>query len=186
MTNKLSVTILISIFALFSEVVTAQSGLYISGAFGNSNSDVALDGINRVDGDDSSYALGVGYTFNRNVSFEASYQNLGTHNGQTNCPPEFACLIIPLLAEAELTGISMSLIGSYPVTERLDAYGKIGLLSWDVDFKDISSAFDDSGEDLLYGVGLNWSIDDQWKIFVEFSQVDLDIDTTSMGVQFHF
>jgi OOP family OmpA-OmpF porin len=186
MANKLSVAALALIFALFSDGVTAQSGFYVSGAFGSSDSDVALGGINRVDGDDSSYALSVGYAFNRNVSVEAAYQDLGTHNGETNCPPGFACLFIPLMTRAQLTGISLSFIGSYPLSERLDVYGKVGLLSWDVDFEGISSAFNDSGEDLLYGMGLNWSIDGQWKVFVEYQRADLDVDIASIGLRHQF
>jgi hypothetical protein len=57
-------------------------------------------------------------------------------------------------------GISLSLIGSVPLTDSLDVYGKFGFISWDIGFNGFYSAFDNSGEDLLYGAGLRWSIDD--------------------------
>jgi opacity protein-like surface antigen len=47
-------------------------------------------------------------------------------------------------------------------------YGKVGLVGWEIEFKDISSAFDTSGKDFLYGAGLRWSIDDHWKVFAEY------------------
>jgi len=187
--NRLSVVAGVLILALFSDTAIAQSGFYAFGAFGafgNANSDVALGGLNRLDDDNSSYTLGAGYEVNQNVSLEAAYQNSGSHNGETDCPPDFTCLIIPVSAQADLTGISLSLIGSIALSDRLDVYGKIGFASWDVDFKDISSAFDDSGEDLLYGAGLRWSIDDHWKVFAEYGRIELDLETVSVGIGYHF
>jgi OOP family OmpA-OmpF porin len=174
------------VLALFSNTAVAQSSFYIFGAFGNTDSDVSLGGLNRVDDDSSSYALGVGYAFTPNVSLEAAYRDFGSHNGETDCPPDFTCLVIPVSTQADLTGISLSLIGSIPLTERLDVFGKVGFTSWNVDFEGISAAFDDSGEDFLYGAGLRWSIDDRWKVFAEYEKHDLDLDTVAIGVSFYF
>ena len=186
MINKLSITAGALLLVLFSENAVAQSGFYIFGAFGNTNSDVALGGLNRVDDDNNSYALGAGYAFTPNVSLEGAYQEFGSHNGETDCPPGVTCLVVPLSAQADLTGISLSLVGSIPLTDKLDVYGKIGFVSWDIEFKGISSAFDTSGEDLQYGAGLRWSIDDHWKAFAEYGKVELDFDTASIGVSYHF
>jgi len=185
MTKKLLLTALAT-FALLGQIANAQSGFYLAGALGSSDSGVDLGGINRADGNDSSYTVGMGYTFSRNFSIEANYHRFGTPNAQTNCPPGFACILIPLRTEADVTGISLSLVGTIPVSDRLDVYAKIGILSWEVDFKGISSAFNDTGEDLLYGAGLNWSINDRWSLFLEYSGVDLDIDTGSVGMRFNF
>jgi hypothetical protein len=160
MISKSVVTIVVLIVALFSEIATAQSGFYVFGAFGNTDTDVALGSLNRVDDDNSSYALGAGYVFTRNISLEGAYLDFGSHRGETDCPPGFTCLVIPVSAQADLTGISLSLIGSIPLTDSLDVYGKFGFISWDIGFNGFSSAFDNSGEDLLYGAGLRWSIDD--------------------------
>jgi opacity protein-like surface antigen len=184
--NRLFIVAGVLVLAFFSDTVVAQSGFYVYGSFGNTDTDVSLGGLNRVDDDNSSYALGAGYALTRNVSLEGAYQDIGSHNGETDCPPGLTCLVIPVSARADLTGISLSLIGSIPLTDRLDVYGKFGFVSWDVDFKGISSAFDTSGEDLYYGAGLRWSIDDHWKIFAEYGRVELDLDTASIGVSYHF
>ncbi len=184
--NRLSTVVGILVLALFSNNVVAQSDFYIFGAFGNTNSDVTLGGENRAYDDKSSYALGAGYAVTRNFSLEAAYQDLGSHNGETDCPPGFTCLVIPVPARAELTGISLSLIGSIPLTDRLDVYGRVGLISWDIDFDGISSAFDASGEDLLYGAGVRGSIDDHWEVFAEYRRVELDFDTAGIGVSYRF
>lgn len=186
MTKKFAVAIMVLIVALFSEVAAAQSGLYVYGAFGNTDSEVALGGLNRVVDDNGSFAFGAGYAFNRNISLEGAYLDFGSHHGETDCPPGFTCLVVPVSAEADLTGISLSLIGSLELTARLDVYGKVGFVSWDIDFTDISSAFNASGEDLLFGAGLRWSIDDHWKVFAEYGKVELDLNTASIGVRYHF
>ena len=184
--NRLSIVAGVLILALFSDTAVAQSGFYVYGAFGNTDTDVSLGGLNRVDDDNSSFALGAGYELTRNISLEGAYLDFGSHDGETDCPPGITCLVIPVSAQADLTGISLSLIGSIPLTDSLDVYGKVGFVSWDVDFEGISSAFDTSGEDLLYGAGLRWSIDDHWKVFAEYGRVELDLDTASIGVSYHF
>ena len=184
--NRLSLVSGLLLATLFAGTATAQSNAYVFGAIGNTDSDIALGGLNRVDDDNSSYKLGAGYTFTPHLSLEIAYQDFDRHSGETDCPPGFACLVIPVAARADLTGVSLAVVGSVPLLDKLSAYGKLGILRWDVKFEGFSSAFDDSGEDLLYGAGLKWSIDDRWNVFAEYEGVDLDADTLQVGVSFHF
>ena len=184
--NRLSLVSGLLLTTLFAGTATAQSNAYVFGAIGNANSDVALGGLNRVDDDNSSYKLGAGYAFRPNLSLEFAYQDFDRHSGETDCPPGFACLVIPVAARADLTGVSLAVVGSVPLSDKFSAYGKLGIFSWDVEFEGFSSPFDDSGEDLLYGVGLRWSVDERWKVFAEYERVELDLDTALIGVSFHF
>jgi len=186
--NKLSIVAGVLMLAMLSDTAIAQSDFYVFGTFGNTNSDISFNAQSRIDGDNDSYALGAGYTVNRNFSLEAAYQGFDSQNATTNCPPGFACvgMVLPLLTKADLTAISLSAIGSIPLTERFDVFGQIGIVSWDVDYKGISSAFNTSGEDLLYGAGLRWAIDDNWKVFVEYEKVELGFDSAGIGMSFHF
>jgi len=186
--SKLSIVAGVLMLAILSDTAIAQSDFYVFGTFGNTSSDISFNAQNRIDGNNDSYALGAGYTVNRNFSLEVAYKDIDSQNAETDCPPDFACvgLVLPLLTKADLTAISLSVNGSIPLTDSLDVYGKVGFVSWDVDFEGISSAFDTSGEDLLYGAGLRWSIDDHWKVFAEYGRVELDLDTASIGVSYHF
>jgi opacity protein-like surface antigen len=186
--NKLAIGAGVLILAMLSNTAIAKSNFYVFGTFGNTNSDISFNAQNRIDGDTDSYALGAGYTVNRNFSIEAAYQRFGSQDATTDCPPGFACagLVIPLFTKADLTAYSLSVIGSIPVTDRIDVYGEVGIASWDVDFNGISSAFDTSGEDLLYGAGVRWSIDDHWKVSGEYGKVDLGFDTAGISVSYHF
>lgn len=186
--NKLSIVAVIVMLAILSDTAIAQSDFYVFGAFGNTNSDISFNAQNRIDGDNDSYELGAGYTVNRNFSLQAAYQVFGSQNATTDCPPGFACagLVLPLRTKADLTAYSLSVIGSIPLTDRFDVFGQVGIASWDVDFKGISSAFDASGEDLLYGAGLRWSMDDHWMVSAEYEKVELGFDTAGIGVSYHF
>lgn len=184
--NRLSLVFGVLFTTFLAGTAAAQSNAYVFGAIGDASSDVALGGLNRVDDDNNSLKVGLGYAFLPNMSVELAYQDFSRHDGETDCPPGFACLVIPVSARADLTGISLAAVGSVPLSDSLSVYGKIGIFSWDVEFEGISSAFDDSGEDLLYGAGLKWSIDDRWSIFGEYEGVDLDLDIIQIGVSLNF
>lgn len=195
LSNKLSIVAGVLTLTILSDTAIAQSDFYVFGTFGNTSSDISFNssGIsftaqNRIDGDNDSYEFGAGYAVTRNFSLEAAYQDLGSHNSATACPPGFACTeqLLPLLTQADLTAYSLSVIGSIPFTDRFDVFGRVGIASWDVPFRGISSAFDASGEDLLYGAGLRWSMDDHWKVSAEYEKIELGVDTAGIGVSYYF
>lgn len=56
-----------------------------------------------------------------------------------------------------------------------------GLTRWVLD----PSAFV-SGDDLHYGIGVRWSFNEDWQIFAEYTEIDLDIDNASIGLRYGF
>lgn len=188
LTNRSSIVACVLGLAILTDTAIAQSDFYVFGSFGNTEFDISFSTLNRVDGNRDSYKLGAGYVVNRNLSLEATYHDFGNENARTNCPPDFACvaLVLPLQTRADSTAYSLSVIGSVPVTDRFDVFGKVGIARWDVGFEGISSAFDTSGEDLLYGAGLRWSLNDHWEVFAEYEKVELGVDTAGIGVSYHF
>ena len=158
----------------------------MSGTLGNANSEISLGGLNRLDDSQFAYSLGVGFAATENFSIEADYQEASSLDAETDCPPGFACLIIPVSTQADLTRISLSLVASVPLSDRFDVYGRVGWASWDIDFDGISAAFDTSGDDLLYGAGLRASLSDFWTAFVEYQRIELDVFTTNIGLSYRF
>jgi OOP family OmpA-OmpF porin len=188
LTNRLSIVACVLGLTILADTAIAQSGFYAFGSFGTTDFDISFSTLARVDGNDDNYKLGAGYVVNRNLSLEVAYHDFGNQNARTDCPPDFACvaLLLPLRTRADSTAYSLSVIGSIPVTERFDVFGKVGIAGWDVGFEGISSVFDTSGEDLLYGAGLRWSINDHWKVFAEYEKIELGVDTAGIGVSYHF
>ena len=174
--------------AILSDTAIAQSNFYVFGSLGDTSFDISFDAQNRIDGDHASYELGVGYAVNRNLSLEVGYHDFGNQNARTTCPPGFSCieLVLPLLTKADSTAYSLSVVGNIPLTDRFDVFGKAGISRWDIGFDGISSAFDTSGEDLLYGAGLRWSTGEHWKVSLEYEKVELGVDTAGIGVSYYF
>ena len=108
----------------------AFTGFYVYGAFGNTDSEITLGGLNRVVDDNSSYAIGAGYALNHNISLEGAYLDFGSHFGETNCPPDFTCLVVPVSASGtnfdqfdwddKSTGMLIRFVGTH------EQYDKIG------------------------------------------------------------
>ena len=181
-----SVLAIILIAELIVNAAAAEERSYVFGSVATTRSDIALGGLNGVDDDNGSYSVGFGILLTDNFSVEAAWADYGTHTGQTNCPREIACVTIPLFSDAELKGVSLSLLGSLPLSADWKAYARLGFLSWDVDYEGLSAVFDASDEDLLYGIGLRWSLSERWRSFVEYQRVNLDLETASIGVSYHY
>jgi hypothetical protein len=174
------------LLALSAGSAAGDNGFYVFGAAGTAGSSSAYDIFNAVDDSDSGVSVGAGYAVSRHFSVEAAYLDLGTHRGETDCPPDLLCLIVPAPARADLTGYSVSLIGSLPLGERWAFYGKAGLASWDIEFHGFASVFDRSNDDLLLAAGLRWSANDRWKLFAEYSSADDELSFAGVGASYRF
>jgi hypothetical protein len=171
-----------------SGAAIAQDRFYVIGTLGKTNADSAIGFESDINDDGDSYKFGAGYALNQNFSVVAAYQFANNLDVETACPPDFACvaLVVPLATKADLAIWSLSVVGSIPLTDRFDVYGKAGIGRWKRSFDGISSAFNTSGEDLLYGGGLRWSGGDDWKLSLEYENVEIGVDTVGIGVSFYF
>jgi OOP family OmpA-OmpF porin len=174
------------LLALLSGSASAENGFYAFGIAGTSRVDTTYDIFNSVDDDQTGFSVGVGFALNQNFSIEAAYLDFGTHRAQTDCPPDLLCLVVPAPARADLSGYSVSLIGSIPLGERWALYGKAGLASWDIQYRGLASAFDRSNNDLLLGAGLQWTWNDRWKLFAEYFGADDELGFAGLGARYRF
>jgi hypothetical protein len=175
--------------SLLSHAAIAQSGFYLFGAIGNADADVDAGTyrarLKRIRGDESSFALGGGYEFNKNISLEAAYQDFGKLTGDRSLCVRLVCTLEAYPLEAvDAEALAVSALASFRISDRLDGYGKLGLTNWE--FHSMSSAYDDSGRDLHYGAGLRWTIDNDWRIFADYTRTDIGIDAVAIGVKYGF
>jgi hypothetical protein len=143
-------------------------------------------------------AVEIAYFFNEYLGVQAGYNELGTFRGTgSSCPfdprtcRETLALWAPAAVEAEVTGWSLAVIPSWPLTRRLAAYGKLGVfdrdteLSSDVQLIDGGRDFDRlSGTDLLTGVGLRYRFGKGLGTLVEYQRAELD--SASLGLTWRF
>lgn len=169
-----------------SGATMADEGVYLFAEYNSSQSDMDLSGLSRVDDDATGFLVGGGYSFGAHFALELAYQDFGRHDGETDCPPDIVCLIVPAQTRADLHSLSLSAVARFPIGERLSIYGRLGISSWDVGYDGLNSVFDESGEDLLIGAGVDGSLNERWSLFAEYRQVDIDIKSVGLGVRYSF
>jgi len=97
--------------------------------------------------------------------------------------------------EMQMTGIRAFLIGSLPVSDNIDAYLKLGAMSWDADYRGYELnkvftpgppigprydpvSFDNDDTGVAAAIGVNLKTDSPFSLRVEFNYYD--VDTTDL------
>jgi hypothetical protein len=185
-----------------------ESSWYVTARFGASSAETDLGARNtkQIDDEAGAAAVEIGYEVNRYLAVEAGYQNLGSHAGrgvpclQTDdrclerlatlglCAQGFDCTEVLTALDADFSGLSLALVPSWPVNDRFSLQGKVGLISWDGDVTapvfGTTERF--SGEDLLAGLGVEYSFPSGLGILAQHEELDLDVGATSLGIRWRF
>lgn len=215
---KKTSSILASICLMSSLGVNAnenQSHWYIGGTIGQATYDISKSDLDLSDSniDDSDTALKIlaGYQINPYFSVEAGYADLGElkiTNVEEGTWAGGGELVDYINSSAEVTGFIVNVVGKYPLSDKVNAYAKLGMFSWDSDSKydrsfdyfgdrpeDFARSFpeehdtaSESGTDVFYGVGLSYDFE-HFSIIGEyelFSGDGDDIDVLSIGAVYRF
>ncbi len=91
----------------------------------------------------------------------------------------------------ELDGFGANLVGTIPLGNGFELFGKLGFLAWDGTATVGVASEDQSDTDLTYGLGAAYFFNEQvgiqgeWE-FVNFDQDNMDADMLSVGLQVRF
>ena len=166
--------------------VLAESGFYIGGSAGGANIEADLDGVtipglpSSIDEDDTAIKLFAGYNFDLptiDLAVEAGYVDFGE--------PDIDISGDTLLVDTK--GINVWGIAALDVGP-VAVFGKVGMISWDVEASFQDSGADDDGTDLGYGLGLRFGLGPV-DIRGEYELYDLDdtdLTMLSLGVSYMF
>ncbi len=163
----------------FSAAIATADG-YIGASVGSASVDDPQGG---VDDSDTGFKLFGGYRFNENWAVEGFYADFGA--------PEDDFLGI---VSTEITGYGAQIVGAFPVSDQVELFGKFGFISWDEDFSVLGIvANSDDGEDLTYGIGVTFNVNEQvsirgeWEFYdIADSAGDIDVDLLSVGIEYKF
>lgn len=171
---------------LFAPAAPAEPGTsaYAFVNVGTSRSSFRPSVVDVVSDDDASYGIGLGYAFNRHFSLEGGYHDFGDPTGFAGCPIEVFCIQAFSPEAVSMAGWSASLVATTPLNDQFDVFGKIGVLSWDADAR--SPSLNDSGSDLLYGLGLVWNASKRWGVRASYEKADVDIESAMLGAIYTF
>jgi hypothetical protein len=192
--NRQSISIAALGFLLVTSGASADGLFYLTGKLGTTGIDAnvkaSLDQL--LDSNDASAALGVGARFGDHLAFELAYHDLGTVEGTASaCPPDAFCLLPDVLIKGETTAVSLTFLPHLSVTDRLFAYGKLGVMSWDSSLSSIGPGLettigDFSDDDIVYGVGARFLFPGPIGVFAEYERFGDTFETVSIGGTFGF
>jgi hypothetical protein len=138
----------------------------------------------RIDASDTGYKGFVGYRVFKFFGAELAYTDLGTFEDTVGGDS--------FKASGEL--VALYGMGLLPITPMFDIFGKLGGARWETTSESIiggigSEKMDRSGNDVVYGVGLQFSIIKLIAIRAEWEKFkldDQDLNYVSLGVQIQF
>ena len=194
--------ILASLVGLTSLPVAADSNFSAEFLLGKTDQEARTD-YGDVEGDDTSIGIRGGYSINENVTLELSYNNYGEID--KSYIDEYGDYIND---KVSTTSMNFGVKGSIPLNNGLSIYARIGLSLWDVEFEETDSFYpgetfkgDDSGNDIYYGLGLQYQINDKAFIGAEYTlseygvklggdfqglDADVDIKTFALSIGLNF
>lgn len=163
-----------------------ESHGYVLASVGKADTLVRTSPTDEINGDDTTFEIGVGFAFSPYLSVEGSYQDFGKPYGYAGCPVDVLCIAIVPFSREEVSvdGWSVALRGALPVSETLSVFGRLGFLSWDASAN--GQGLNDSGTDLLYGAGIAADLTDRLGLQLSYEKATVDIDTIKIGVRLRF
>lgn len=149
-----------------------ERGLYLGGGVGQYN--VKIDDVGDIGdtigdyrSDDTAYKAFVGWRFNPFIAVEGAYVNLGSPD-DTIAPGT--------TAETEIDGFAPYVVGTLPVGP-IELFLKAGYLFYDVKSQVRSPlgtlSDEDSGEDLVYGGGVGFTLLEHLNLRLEYEKIDI-------------
>jgi OmpA-OmpF porin, OOP family len=171
----------------FSATACAQTQpWYVSAKAGFANfalaepfrSSIALDSAQyQSDVKDTALQLGLGYQLSSNFALELHYGNLG----QVELSANSALPPLQIDSKLQTQAVALDVVASFPATDQLHVYAKIGAVHWDIDAetalidrldsaRNNRSQVSANGVSAKFGFGLRFDLNAQFALGVEVEQ----------------
>ena len=139
---------------------------------------IALNGAQyQSDVKDTGVQLGIGYQLSPNFALELHYGDLGEVELSANSalPP------VQIDSKLETQAVALDFVASFPATDWLDVYAKIGAVHWDIDADTtLTDRIDSSinnrsqvnvnGVSAKFGVGVRFDLNEKLTLGLELEQ----------------
>lgn len=148
-------------------------GFYIGGGVGDFSSSVdEIDGLDQIDDagidfsdGDNAMKVFAGWNFNRFFAVQADYVDFGESSGA----------VTPSVSgTSDVQGLAPSIVGTIPIGP-LELFGRVGMMFYEIDMNLSGGRLvDDSGEDLVWSVGLGIDVLDRLNLRLEYEEIDIE------------
>ena len=161
----------------------ADNGFFLAASVGSAELSEDFDGFD-VDADSTAYRITAGWRFSDYLAVEGGYHNFGDFE-QT-----FDIAGTPTDVSLKADGFTLGGVGSIPLGERFDLFGRVGAFFWDGD-ADLNGVTQATPEDtnLYLGLGARFKLNERFSITGDGSRYDLDGTTGtvfSLGAELRF
>ena len=188
----------------------SQIGWYLGGQLGytqtninQSNVDTLYDetgfeaGSLHLDDSDLAYSLMAGYQFNINWALEGAYLDLGERSvdftGSTIDVEAFYDNIEHVYPQSG-DGLSIAVVGSWPLSEKMKLSGKVGYWRWEGDYTTYDTNGDVGsdnikGNDVWIGAELNYRVSERTQLYLTAERFSLGRDENNvfgLGIRYYF
>lgn len=159
----------------------AHAGFYVGASYLNTDSEFQ-QAVDSFDLDDSGYKFFGGFTIIRFLGVEASYRDMGNHEGTSGMT----------MADIDLEAYDIEAVGRLPLGRLLTVFGKVGYanISSEGSFTSTlgSTNFDEDDWETLYGVGVDIHFGSHFGVRAEWEEYDVndDLNSVSVGAFFRF
>jgi opacity protein-like surface antigen len=180
---------LITAMFLFQAPLLAQDrGWFVSGQLGRADYDTLQKGSSAFQGDTddeaTAWAIGIGYRLHRNLSVRGLYERSDGLDTVNRCRSNVVCPLILIREETDFESGSLVAMPRLWLGSRTNLYGTIGLQYLDADAERILP--DDSGIEVLFGGGLEFSLTPRLSIAAELQASAADYRAARFGVSYTF
>ncbi|MEW6999762.1 outer membrane beta-barrel protein [Colwelliaceae bacterium BS250] len=193
-----------------SNAEQTDSSFYVGASLGKSDYDTSNKDFNDIkvtfDEDGNSYKLFAGYQLNDYVAFELGYVDLGELDSETTASrtdPDGYTSKAKFNNSNQLDGYTISVIGSYPITDTFNVFAKAGMYSWESEVDVMidrsysnpelpsgitNRTHTDDDSDSFYGLGVSYEFSILTIIaeYEVYEKENRDIDLLSVGIRYHF
>lgn len=160
-----------------------QAPNYLGASIGSPTTDGFCAGVGNCDNSDKSWKVFTGVRMNENLVLEGGYVDFGKQSGT---------LTGGTLSQQASAFTAAGVVG-IPLADQIEAFGKAGVARWTVEQAAAGSTTEDTGTDVLVGIGANYDLGDnmgvraEWERYKDIGQQDNhggDIDLMSLGFTF--
>ena len=171
---------LLGLAAIASTAACADEGLSLGASVGYVNIEDNEPGFD-FEANDTGYKLYANYEFTNKLAIEGGYIDFGK--------PEDVVLGLP--GEIDASGWNLYGVGNLPLSDGVDVFAKVGVVSWEADSIIDGILVDtEDGTDLALGFGGRWQAGDALGLRAEVDWFDIDeadsVWMASIGFELRF
>ena len=151
-----------------NDATTSTTGTFLDNSFSDTYS-LSLGGSTAL-------GLGGGYHFTGNFAIEAGYRI----NEEANYS-DIDDLGDTINGSAESTTLQLGIRAALPLSDAFSLNAKLGFANWDLDIESTNSSAlgetfreSESGNDLYYGIGIEYAFNKKFSIGLEYSAITME------------